>query len=94
MKESDCAWSSDTRLFLWLEQRENGQLLLFFPILYEQKDIHIVVILASPHILRFEDRIRCNGDPVSASTPNDLFKSVKPIPDQSYSRGKWFFESF
>lgn len=30
---------------MWLEQREKGQLLLFFPISYEQEDIQLAVIL-------------------------------------------------
>ncbi|BAB08519.1 folylpolyglutamate synthase-like protein [Arabidopsis thaliana] len=38
---------------------------------------------SSPHILSIKERISCNGEPVSASTLNDLFYSVKPILEQS-----------
>ncbi|KAF2551201.1 hypothetical protein F2Q68_00035874 [Brassica cretica] len=38
---------------------------------------------SSPHILSIKERISCNGQPVSASTLNDLFYSIKPIIDQS-----------
>ncbi|KAL0737248.1 hypothetical protein Bca4012_013458 [Brassica carinata] len=38
---------------------------------------------SSPHILSIKERISCNGEPVSASTLNDLFYSVKPIIEQS-----------
>ncbi|KFK33006.1 hypothetical protein AALP_AA6G318000 [Arabis alpina] len=38
---------------------------------------------SSPHILSIKERISCNGEPVSASTLNDLFYSIKPILDQS-----------
>ncbi|ESQ46800.1 hypothetical protein EUTSA_v10027718mg [Eutrema salsugineum] len=38
---------------------------------------------SSPHILSIKERISCNGDPVSASTLNGLFYSIKPILDQS-----------
>ncbi|VVA95851.1 unnamed protein product [Arabis nemorensis] len=38
---------------------------------------------SSPHILSIKERISCNGVPVSASTLNDLFYSIKPILDQS-----------
>lgn len=36
---------SDYRLFMWLELREKGQLLLFSLISYELEDIQLVVIL-------------------------------------------------
>ncbi|CAH2069920.1 unnamed protein product [Thlaspi arvense] len=38
---------------------------------------------SSPHILSIKERISCNGDPVSASSLNDLFYSIKPILEQS-----------
>ncbi|KAL1225603.1 Dihydrofolate synthetase [Cardamine amara subsp. amara] len=38
---------------------------------------------SSPHILSIKERISCNGVPVSASTLNDHFYSIKPILDQS-----------
>uniref|UniRef100_A0A1J3JAN4 Folylpolyglutamate synthase n=1 Tax=Noccaea caerulescens TaxID=107243 RepID=A0A1J3JAN4_NOCCA len=38
---------------------------------------------SSPHILSIKERMSCNGDPVSASTLNDVFNSIKPILDQS-----------
>ncbi|CAN7026984.1 hypothetical protein IGI04_025138 [Brassica rapa subsp. trilocularis] len=38
---------------------------------------------SSPHILSIKERISCNGEPVFASTLNDLFYSIRPIIDQS-----------
>ncbi|KAF8118579.1 hypothetical protein N665_0004s0060 [Sinapis alba] len=38
---------------------------------------------SSPHILSIKERISCNGEPVSASTLNDLFYSIRPIIQQS-----------
>ncbi|XP_010436099.1 PREDICTED: dihydrofolate synthetase [Camelina sativa] len=38
---------------------------------------------SSPHIMSIKERISCNGDPVSASTLNDHFYSIKPVLDQS-----------
>ncbi|CAH8277793.1 unnamed protein product [Arabidopsis lyrata] len=38
---------------------------------------------SSPHILSIKERISCNGEPVSASTLNDHFYSIKPILEQS-----------
>ncbi|CAA7058325.1 unnamed protein product [Microthlaspi erraticum] len=42
-----------------------------------------VACYSSPHILSIKERMSCNGVPVSAATLNDVFKSIKPILDQS-----------
>ncbi|CAN6875412.1 unnamed protein product [Brassica oleracea var. botrytis] len=49
---------------------------------------------SSPHILSIKERISCNGQPVSASTLNDLFYSIKPIIDQSIQEEYGFLSHF